>query len=172
MFGFLRTCGVIIAALTLSLIGAPSIATAQQPAPAELRGLLDGTFELVEWHHNGKVLRPPEIGGLWTCHNGVVFVSFHRVSDGTFQSLTNYGTYEMTATSWRYQYTRTETAAGDSPETAKTSVRTGLPAQTFTVTREGDTVVLKGNDRREYDSREFRYFGADGKPVRTYRRVR
>ena len=32
----------------------------QAEAPAELRSLLEGTWELVEWHVDGEVLRPPQ----------------------------------------------------------------------------------------------------------------
>ena len=39
-------------------------------APADVRALLGGTWELEEWHHDGQVLRPPQVGGRWSNHDG------------------------------------------------------------------------------------------------------
>jgi hypothetical protein len=158
--------------LTVGLAGAQSFtASAQQPAPADVKALIDGTFELVEWHEKGRILRPPEIGGLWSSYDGIVFVTFHRVSDGQFMSLTSYGTYETTATSWKYQYQRTTTASGETPEKATVRVTTGLKPQEYTLTRKGDMIQLRGNDYREYDAKEFRYMPKEGVVLRVYRRV-
>ena len=147
-------------------------AAAQQAAPADIVALIDGTFELVEWHEKGQILRPPEIGGFWSSYDGIVFVTFHRNSPGRFSTLTSYGTYETTATGWKYQYQRTTTANGESPEKATVSVRTGLPAQSFTITREGGMIKVRGNDYREYDANEFRYSPKEGQLLRVYRRVK
>ena len=62
----------------------------QAEAPAELRSLLEGTWELVEWHVDGEVLRPPEAGGRWSNHDGVVVATFHRETAGGFESFVGY----------------------------------------------------------------------------------
>lgn len=34
--------------------------------PAEVRAVIEGTWELTEWHVGDVVVRPPEIAGWWT----------------------------------------------------------------------------------------------------------
>lgn len=157
----------------LLLLGLQPIARATQgEAPPELRALLEGTWELEEWHHDGQILRPPQVGGRWLNHDGVVTANFHRQSGGSFESFAGYGTYEITATTWAYTYLRTQTASGSSPEDAAVTVRTGAPARSFTLTRQGATVVLEApNDHREYDAETFIY-APNGQVLRKYRKVR
>ena len=82
--------------------------------PRELRSLLEGTWELVEWHVDGEVLRPPQAGGRWLNHDGVVVATFHRETAAGFESFVGYGTYEMDASNWSYTYERIQTASGPS----------------------------------------------------------
>ena len=105
---------------------AQSTAMAQEAeAPAELRSLLEGTWELVEWHVDGEVLRPPQAGGRWSNHDGVVVATFHRDSAAGFESFVGYGTYEIDASSWSYTYERVQTASGPSSGEAAVAVRSG-----------------------------------------------
>ena len=53
-------------------------ATAQTTAPAELRAVLEGTWELEEWHAEGEIMRPPQMTGRWMVHDGVVMAIRHR----------------------------------------------------------------------------------------------
>ena len=50
----------------------------------------EGTWELVEWHVDGEVLRPPQAGGRWLNHDGVVVATFHRETAGGFESFVGY----------------------------------------------------------------------------------
>ena len=123
----------------------PSMAR-QAEAPAELRSLLEGTWELVEWHVDGEVLRPPQAGGRWLNHDGVVVATFHRDTTGGFESFVGYGTYEMDASHWSYTYERVETASGPSAGEAAVAVRSGGEPRRFTIARDGDAIVLEGTN--------------------------
>ena len=151
---------------------APAAAVAQQAeAPGELRSLLEGTWELVEWHVDGEVLRPPQAGGRWSNHDGVVVATFHRESAAGFESFVGYGTYEMDASNWSYTYERVQTASGPSSGEAPVTVRSGGAPRRFTIVRDGDAVILEGtNDRREYADGYFSYM-PNGRLLRKYRKV-
>ena len=140
-------------------------------APAELRALLEGTWELVEWHVDGEVLRPPEIGGRWMNHDGVVVATFHRNSAGAFESFVGYGTYEMDASNWSYTYERIETARGPSFGEATVNVTGPGEPRRFTIVRDGDAIFLEGtDDRREYVDGYFSFM-PNGALLRKYRKV-
>ena len=148
----------------------PGIAR-QAEAPAELRSLLEGTGELVEWHGDGEVLRPPQAGGRWLNHDGIVVATFHRETAAGFESFVGYGTYEMDASNWSYTYERIQTASGPSSGEAAVTVRSGGEPRRFTIVRDGDTIVLEGtNDRREYADGYFSYM-PNGRLLRKYRKV-
>ena len=148
----------------------PGIAR-QAEAPAELRSLLEGTWELVEWHVDGEVLRPPQAGGRWLNHDGIVVATFHRETAAGFESFVGYGTYEMDASNWSYTYERIQTASGPSSGEAAVTVRSGGEPRRFTIVRDGDTIVLEGtNDRREYADGYFSYM-PNGRLLRKYRKV-
>lgn len=167
-----RTRWVFALMLAPLLLGVQQADTAAQgPAPADIRALLEGTFELVEWHLDGQVLRPPEVGGRWSNHDGVVVAIYHRSGMKGFESFAGYGTYKMDASTWSYGYERVETANGPLVEQAKVTVRPAAPANTFKMSREGAKVVLeRPNDRREYDSTSFTFM-PNGRTLRKYRRV-
>ena len=148
----------------------PGIA-GQAEAPAELRSLLEGTWELVEWHVDGEVLRPPKAGGRWSNHDGVVVAMFHRDTAAGFESFVGYGTYEMDASYWSYTYERVQNASGLSAGEATVTVRSGGEPRRFTIVRDGDAIVLEGtNDRREYADGYFSYM-PNGRLLRKYRTV-
>ena len=151
---------------------APAHGMAQQgEAPAELRSLLEGSWELVEWHVDGEVLRPPQAGGRWSNHDGVVVATFHRESPAGFESFVGYGTYEMDASNWSYTYERVQTASGPTAGEAAVTVRSGGVPRRFTIVRDGDAIVLEGtNDRREYADGYFSYM-PNGRLLRKYRKV-
>ena len=131
----------------------------------------EGTWELVEWHVDGEVLRPPQAGGRWLNHDGVVVATFHRETAAGFESFVGYGTYEMDASNWSYTYERVQTASGPSSGEAAVTVRSGGEPRRFTITRDGDAIVLEGtNDRREYADGYFSYM-PNGRLLRKYRKV-
>ena len=151
-----------VAVLTALVLSTQQSGTAQGQASADMRAQLEGTWDLVEWHVDGVVLRPPQIGGHWSNHDGVVIATFHRTSGGTFQSVANYGTYWMDASTWTYQYSHSQSASGASAEEATLSIRTDSTPRSFDVSRSGDMILLdRPDDHREYDDREFRYMPND-----------
>lgn len=161
----------VVATLAVALLLTATGDAGQGEAPADVRASLEGTWELEEWHHDGRVLRPPQVGGRWSNHDGIVMANFHRVSGRSFESFAGYGTYEMDATTWSYAYERAQTASGPSPDEARVSVRTGLEMGTFKMTREGGKIILEApNDRREYDGGAFLYM-PNGQLLRKYRKV-
>lgn len=166
-----RSMGAGALAVVVIFVIGPSMAAAQEPASAELRARLEGTWELVEWHHEGEVLRPPEIGGFWSNHDGIVLVTMHRSSGGSFQQSANYGTYQMNAETWSYQYDRRLSASGPSAQEASVTVGTGFGARSFQITRDGDKVLLDGpDDYREYDGGVFRFM-PEGRVLRVWRKI-
>jgi hypothetical protein len=161
-------------AAVLALLALPAAQRAdaanQQQAPADVRAMLEGTWELEEWHLDGEVLRPPEIGGRWSNHDGVVVAIYHRSGPRGFESFAGYGTYKMDGSTWGYRYDRVETARGSSAADAKVAISQVTPGE-FKITREGDKIVLeRPNDRREYDARYFTFM-PNGKTLRKYRKV-
>ncbi len=165
-----RRLVVLIIGLVCVLGQTPGMA-GQAEAPAELRALLEGTWELVEWHVDGEVLRPPQAGGRWLNHDGVVVATFHRETAAGFESFVGYGTYEMDASNWSYTYERVQTASGPSSGEAAVTVRSGGEPRRFTIARDGDAIVLEGtNDRREYADGYFSYM-PNGRLLRKYRKV-
>ena len=155
----------------LCLLGQTPGVAGQAEAPAELRALLEGTWELVEWHVDGEVLRPPQAGGRWLNHDGVVVATFHRETAAGFESFVGYGTYEMDASNWSYTYERVQTASGPSSGEAAVTVRSGGEPRRFAIVRDGDAIVLEGtNDRREYADGYFSYM-PNGRLLRRYRKV-
>ena len=166
-----QSWGPTLGVAALLLVATPPGVITQQPAPPDLRAKLEGTWELVEWHHEGEVLRPPQIGGIWSNHNGIVLVNLHRHTEGSYQHTASYGTYRMDAQTWSYQYDRRLSAAGTSPDDATVTVTTDLEARSFDITRDGETVLLdRPDDHREYDGPYFRFM-PEGRVLRVWRKI-
>jgi hypothetical protein len=146
---------------------------AQGVSLIELRAAVEGTWQLDEWHVNDQVLRPPQVDGRWSNHDGVVLFMVHRTTSDSVYSQSGFGTYQMDASTWSYGYARTESLSG--PIGGPAQVTTGrLDSRSFKVSRRGSKVVLTfvgpDDDRREYDGRFFTLI-QNGKVVRRWRRV-
>jgi len=167
--GIRRLCA---AAVLVPLVGAGyHLHAASQVDEDELRATLEGSWVLEEWHQDGKVLRPPAIGGRWTLYDGIVMANVYRTSDGSYESFSAYGRYELEGMTWSYGYERVQTAGGPSAEEATVTVRSGLQMQAFAVHREGDVLILeRPNDRREYEGPVFRFMPG-GTLLRQYRKT-
>jgi hypothetical protein len=150
-------------------------ATAQTTAPADLRAVLEGTWELEEWHADGEIMRPPEMTGRWMVHDGVVMAIRHRDGPKSFESTAAYGEYRITATEWIYGYARSEDATGFSANDAKMRVRVTVPVPmlAWKIKRDGTKVILEREKsiRWEFDGPVFDLFGADGQLIRKYRKL-
>ena len=70
----LAVVGVMLAAA----IGAGARRAQDGMPPAEVRAVIEGTWELTEWHVGDVVVRPPEMEGLWMVHDGHVMAIRHR----------------------------------------------------------------------------------------------
>jgi hypothetical protein len=158
-------------ALSIVLGVHPSGMSSQIQAPADLRAALEGTWQLDEWHVNGQVLRPPQADGRWSNHDGVVLFVLHRAD--TAESTMGYGVYTMTADTWGYRYTRTQTTSGPLAGPVKFAVVKPQPEmRSFKIRRAPGKVILEGagEDRREYEG-PFFTFTQKGQIVRRWRRV-
>jgi hypothetical protein len=150
-------------------------ATAQTPAPAELRAVLEGTWELEEWHAEGEIMRSPQMTGRWMVHDGVVMAIRHRDGPKSFESTAAYGEYRITSTEWIYGYARSEDATGPSASDSKMRVRVTVPVPmlAWQIKRDGTKVILEREKsiRWEFDGPVFNLFGADGQLIRKYRKI-
>ena len=158
-------------ATLLGLSGNSAAQSNDQPAPADLRAMLEGTWQLDEWHVNGQILRPPQIDGRWSNHDGVVLVIYTRRD--TNQTMAGYGTYQMTANSWSYGYIRTQNSTAPPGGTPTVTVNEPNGAmQSFKILREPGKVILEGaaGDRREYDNTFFT-FTQKGQIIRKWRKI-
>ena len=162
----------------LAALGAhPAPGAAQDEAPpADVRAVIEGTWELVEWHVGDRVLRPPEMEGRWMVHDGLVMATRHRDGPDDFESTAGYGEYRWGPMTWTYGYERSEDLRGSSPDDVELTVTGSDPIRmrTFRISREGDMLVLDGETLRwEYDvpGRTFLLETSGGRPIRRYRKV-
>jgi hypothetical protein len=158
-------------ALSTTLLGQPAAQSAERPAPADLRAMLEGTWQLDEWHVGGQVLRPPQIDGRWSNRDGVVLVVYSRHDSG--EMFAGYGTYRITADTWSYGYTRRHTSNAPAGKPATVAMaEPGGEMRPFKISRAPGKVILEGagNDRREYDGTFFTLMN-NGQIVRKWRRI-
>ena len=75
---------VVLVVSTLAFFAAANHATAQdgQQPPREIRETIEGTWELLEWHVNGEVVRPPQMEGRWMANDGTIIRKYRKVSEG------------------------------------------------------------------------------------------
>ena len=170
-----RTRRWLAGAALLLLIPLQQASTGRTPAPADLRAVLEGSWELEEWHADGHIMRPPHMTGRWMVHDGVVMAIRHRDGPTSFESTAAYGAYKITETEWIYGYERSEDTTGPTAAEAKTRVRVTvpIPMQAWTIRREGSKVFLERakSIRWEFDGPLFTLYSADGHVLRVYRRV-
>ena len=168
----------VLAAVGLAAVaalGAGSVAAQDTAPPAEVRAVIEGTWELVEWHVGDRVLRPPEMGR-WMVHDGLVMATRHRNGPDDFESTAGYGEYRWGPMTWTYGYERSEDLQGPSPDDVRLTVTGSDPIRmsAFRISREGDMLVLDGERLRwEYDvpGRTFLLKTSGGRPIRKYRKV-
>ena len=175
--GTQRACQKLVISLSvIAMIGCITTRAAQngQP-PSDVRRVIEGTWELVEWHVAGRVLRPPEMEGRWMVHDGVVMATRHRNGQDGHESTAGYGRYRWGPTTWTYGYERSEDRRGPSVDEAPLRV-TAIPDRVFEITRNGDHLILEDADqtlRWDYDITDntFLLMGRGQQIIRKYRRV-
>ncbi len=158
----------------LLLLALQQSGAAENAPSADLRKVLEGTWDLIEWPAEGTVMRPPEMNGRWMVHDGIVVAIRFRNGPKSFESSADYGEYKITDTEWAYGYARNQLARGPTAAEAKTTVQLTQPIkmQTYKITREGAKVILRATDnasRWEFDGPFFSVIAADGSLTRTQR---
>ena len=172
-----RTLVLAVVGFAAVAVVATSPAGAQDLAPpAEVRAVIEGTWELVEWHVGDRVLRPPEMEGRWMVHDSLVMATRHRDGPDDFESTAGYGEYRWGPMTWTYGYERSEDLRGLSPADVRLTVTGSDPIRmsTFRISREGDMLILDGERLRwEYDvpGRTFVLKTSGGRTIRKYRKV-
>ena len=169
----LRRFLVVVILVPLILAARQDGTSAQSQEPAEIRAVLEGTWELEEWHADGEIVRSPQMEGRWMVHDGIVMAIRHRDGPKSFESTAGYGAYKITATEWIYGYERSEDASGPTAAEAKLRVRVTkpIPMQAWKIKREGSKLVLdRENSHWEFEGRYFTLM-SNGQIVRKYRRV-
>jgi hypothetical protein len=146
--------------------------SARAPSLTQLRAVLEGTWVLEEWHVDGQVLKPPEVDGRRTNHDGVHLFVVHRVTNGTRFSQVGYGVYQIDASTWSYRYDHMETSTGPATGPVQVTDSRDDGMRPFKISQQGNKIILDGadEDRREYDGR-FLTFEQKGQVIRKWRRV-
>ena len=168
----LAVVGVMLAAA----IGAGARRAQDGMPPAEVRAVIEGTWELTEWHVGDVVVRPPEMEGLWMVHDGHVMAIRHRTGPDDYHSTAGYGEYRWGPDTWTYGYERQEDWRGPTSDSAELTLSGSMPIQMreHRITREGDMLILESDGLRwEYDipGRTFLLLGSSAQPIRRYRKV-
>jgi hypothetical protein len=159
------------AGVLLVLVVQRSSAAPQSAVAADLRAALEGTWQLDEWHTDGKVLKPPQADGRWSLHDGVVIFTVNRADSA--ESSVGYGEYKMDARTWSYRYMRMQRTSG-SPSGPVTMTVTPQPPEmrSFTIARgPGGKVTLESPDAQHEYEGPFFTLRQKGQIVRKWRRV-
>lgn len=151
---------VFLIALPLSgvarLQNAPSGAASAIDDVDKARSLLEGTFELDEWHVGGKALRPPDVEGRFSIHDGVILFMTTRKDGGTIESTHGWGHYRIERTGWTYGYHHLEAVQGPAAGPFTRTVRP--PSSSLLKLHwEGPKLIVEGqgSDHREYTRDSF-----------------
>ena len=85
--------GRLLSALVTSfMLATPHVVIAQDDQPAEdIRAIIEGTWELIEWYVDGQILRVPEMNGRWMVHDGMVMATRHRDGVSGYETTAGYG---------------------------------------------------------------------------------
>lgn len=166
---------VVAVTLTAALGSTPLHAQDRIP-PAEVRAVIEGTWELTEWHVGDVVVRPPEMEGRWMVHDGHVMAIRHRNGPDDYHSTAGYGEYRWGPDTWTYGYERQEDWRGPTPDSAELALSGSIPIgmREHRIRRDGNMLILESDALRwEYDipGRTFLLLGATGQPIRRYRKV-
>ena len=74
------------------MLATPHVVIAQDDQPAEdIRAIIEGTWELIEWYVDGQILRVPEMDGRWMVHDGLVMATRHRDGVSGYETTAGYG---------------------------------------------------------------------------------
>jgi len=145
--------------------------SAQTPPSADVRAMIEGTFQVAEWHLDGKVLRPPQAMGRLAIHDGQVSFMLYRDTDGTMSSVQAWGVYSLDDQTYSYSYDHYETMDGPTGGPLKFNLRS-TKIGPITLRWDGPKLIATGQrgDHREYERGRFLQYDAKGL-VRVWERM-
>ena len=131
---------------------------------------MQGTWELVEWVHEGQTLKPPQVQARLSSQNGVSMFIGHRETDDGWLSIYGYGPYSFDRTSFSYGYDL-QIEVTKEGEKISTSRRT-TPVWRLVGHQDGGRYILAGEGGWGFvlEGDSMSYF-EDGQTLRSYRRV-
>jgi hypothetical protein len=138
----------------------------------DARAMLEGTFVLDEWNIGGKSLRPPEVDGRFSIHDGVILFMTTRNDGAATESVHGWGVYSITADGWTYGYRHLETVRG--PADGPLTRTLAAPSSSLLKLHwEGPKLIVvgKGSDRREYSRDTFVSAIGSAGDFRRWRRI-
>ncbi len=176
-----RKAMLLAIAFAWLVIGYVPIATWGQVEDIErAKKLMDGTWGLAEWVVDGELMRPPEVDGRLSHHDGTIMIMMSWTRPGLRKFFYGYGTYEFGDATWSYAYDRyvafTDTngsIALSEKGAAESATRAGFEGRrTYQMKFDGDKLILEREDGQRqliYEGNVFSYV-EHGKPLRKWRR--
>jgi hypothetical protein len=140
---------------------------------ASLRKLIEGAYDLEEWHLPEGVMKPPRVAGRFMVSNGAVTSIMHdRVNSALQTSLFMYGSYTLTAKEFAYRYDEPMKVTTRDADVSVSQVPDWNDLRVFAVNFEGDAVHLEAKSGQEFrfSPRGLHYSDA-GRLLRVWRRL-
>lgn len=149
--------GLALCCATVVAAGPKFTLSAQGGDLGRVRQRLEGSFALEEWKVGGKTLRPPQVDGRFSIHDGVVLFMTMRTDLPVPETVVGYGTYTIDGRGWTYGYTHLETIRAQGAGPLTRSLRPAVPPALLALSWDGDMLIVtgQGTDRREYGRESF-----------------
>jgi hypothetical protein len=159
-FGFLSICFNLVECCAASV--------------SEIKAVIDGAYNLEEWHSADRVFRPPQVDGRFIVLNGaVVTILIKKTPEEQRFTFIGFGVYELNEGSFSYRYDNVsrfiqkEGAINESHELPFVGMRD------FDITEEGGTIRLRSQSSEQaeliFNAEGVRY-SEGGKLLRVWRR--
>ena len=97
--------GFSLALLALGYLG-PISTWAQTTNIERAKKVMDGTWRLEEWVVDGEAMRPPQVDGRLSHHNGIIMIMMSWTRPGVRKFFYGYGAYTFGDGTWSYAYDR------------------------------------------------------------------
>ena len=73
----------------------------------EIRRIVEGVYQLDEWHVGSSVRRPPDVEGRYVLYgNNSLLIAIDKAVPGTITSWSRFGSAELDKTSFSYKWTQ------------------------------------------------------------------
>jgi hypothetical protein len=170
-----RTTSRVVAFLILSVLVSwhPQPVRAADSALEALPATIDGIYAIEEWHTDAGVFRPPQVDGRFILLNGAVAIILHnRIQEAKQTTTASYGSYVLSATEFSYRYEEPSVFTQTSSEITVSHKAPWEGMRSFSVSRDGDTVLLRSATEQEFlFSRAGLKYSEKGKVLRVWRRI-